>query len=267
MLKQQKGLLSRIMNRILLISMNNIFLNYFLIMIKKDGMIKKWKNNWQSYKYDDGKSLQENVGYSHLPEIQKAVDLSHIKFKSFINTYVKPGARILDIGCGTGLYLNDFESQYQIWGIDLNPFFIEKAKEVVPKASLLTGDYLKTKIDQKMDFIYSFGVFMYFDRSKVNLFFNKVYSDLNVKGYFYLQYSQATYLKDLFYPDLSYIKYSPFFLEKRIDKTKFKIISHSHFFDDRQVKFFDKKRYYFPDGTKKRVDTIMNTYLLVLQKI
>ena len=251
--------------RSIIFLLNNVITNFFLILFKKDSLIKKWRGNWEHYVYDEKKTLQENVGYSHIPGIQAAVDKSHVLFKEFIEKNVPANSRVLDIGCGTGLYLKDLPGGHVLYGIDLNSAFLDKAASVVPGAILIKGNYLNEVIDTRFDFIFSFGVFMYFERSRLDFFLDKINEQLSPGGIFYLQYSHAVHLKDLFYPDLSYIKHSPYFLEKKAAK-KFDVIEHHHFYDDRKVKYYDDKHYFFPDGTNTRVDTVLNTYLLVLRK-
>jgi SAM-dependent methyltransferase len=257
--------IQRVRNKLINSLLNNVISNNILILIKKDGLIKTWKNNWENAKFDKSKSLQENVGCSNLPEILKYVDLTHSLFKNFIRENVPEKARVLDIGCGTGLYLNDFSDNYNLTGIDINMSYIDAAITLVPKAKYLCGSFLTTNVPNQYELIYSFSVFMYFERSSLPPFFDKIYRLLSDDGLFYLHYPHSVRFWDLLYPDLSYIKYSPNLLEKMVSE-RFEIVIHKHFFDERTVNYFDRIPYFFPDGNNTRLDTIRNSYLLVLKK-
>jgi hypothetical protein len=261
----KKNLFKRIWKAIFYRCINNILINNILILLKKDDLIKHWIYNWETWGYDENKSLTENVGSSPYPEIIKAVELSHEKLKKAVTHYCKPNCSLFDLGCGVGLYLQDFNKGYALSAIDMNSKFIEKANELVPDCNYYLGNYLKTKIDQKFDLIYSFGVFQYIERSQLHPFFDKIYQNLNKGGIFFLSYSHATSFNDTLYPDLSYIRYSPKTIEK-IVKNQFIIKEHKHFYDDRKVSLYDKTPYFFPDGNNNRRDTALNCYLLILQK-
>lgn len=262
-------LFTKLIYKVLSVVLNNPATNWILIIFKIDHLPKEvlHRNDYQSRRYDDSLSLQENVGYSHIPEIQKLVDGAQDRLVQFTNEHVPTGTAILDIGCGTGLFLQRFKDKnYHLYGIDLNNSFLNKAEQFLPKAHLFRGNYITTfRAPRKFNLICSFSVTMYIEPSRMKLFFDKIYNDLNPGGYVFIQYSHAMKFIDLFYPDLTYIKYSP----RRIDKIvseKYKVIKHEHFYDGRQVGWFDDKHYYFPDGTNTRLDTLENSFLLILQK-
>ena len=146
----------------------------------------------------------------------------------------------------------------------MSPTFIDKAKELAPTATFFKGDFLNYKFPVTFDFIFSFSVFQYIEVSALHSFFYKIATDLNNGGIFYMQYPHAVRYKDLFYPDLSYIKYSPELIEKIASKY-LKIIQHQHYFDNRKVGKYDKQHYHYPNDDN-RTDTIQNMYLLIAQK-
>jgi len=55
-----------------------------------------------------------------------------------------PGMSILDVGCGTGISTkaisDSFEDRAGVWGIDISPCMLEKAKKRCPMAHFLLGD-------------------------------------------------------------------------------------------------------------------------------
>lgn len=259
-------MISRIINKLLLKLLNNIITNNILILLNRDVLIKKYINQWEHKNYDSDKSPQENVGYSHIPEIQEYFEKSHDILKSKIKKYFSDNKSVLEIGCGTGLFLKNFPKDLKKTGQDLNKEFLKIALKSQPELNIIHGDFLKVDIVDKYDLITCIGVLMYIPPSKIDLFFDKIHSHLNENGKIYFQYSHALLIKDILYNDLSYVRYKPKFIENKI-MNKFKIMEHKHFFDDRKISSYDKNRYYFPNGKKNRVDTIKNSYLLIAQKI
>ena len=49
---------------------------------------------------------------------------------------IAPGARVLEIGVGTGLSLDAYPSHCQVTGIDLAPDMLERAQERIDRARL-----------------------------------------------------------------------------------------------------------------------------------
>lgn len=259
----------KLTDKIASIALNNPLVNWVLILLRCDYLPKEMleRNNYRKREYVDSLSPQENVGYSHLPQIQKLVDDAQLRLLNFAKENVQPGRAILDIGCGTGLFLQRFINEnYYLYGIDLNRDFLDKAEQSLPKAHLFNDNYITGfKSPRKFNLICSFSVTMYIEPSRIKLFFDKIFDDLNPGGYVFIQYSQAMKFGDLLYPDLTYIKYSPRRLDKIVAK-KFRIIKHEHFYDGRKVNWYDGMHYYFPDGTNTRLDTLENSFLLIAQK-
>lgn len=65
------------------------------------------------------------------------------------------GKHVLDIGCATGAALAQFEEQGAItYGIDVNAFAIQKAKELIPSATLLNSSLEESDFgDRRFDVI------------------------------------------------------------------------------------------------------------------
>lgn len=249
--------------------LNNPLLNRIWVLFSLDGYAKKMlnRNDWSKREYNTNKTLQENVGFSHHPEIQKRVDEAHKRLVDFCEKNLPQGASILDIGCGTGLYLKSLDGLgYHLYGVDLNERFIEKAQQLVPSANFVAGSYMKDyRPIAKLDLICSFSVLEYIEPSGLKDFFKQIYFDLQPSGYVFMLYPHALTFLDLMYPDITYIKYSPRAIE-RAAKERFNIIRHEHFYDGRKLGLYDRKHYYYPDTDPKRLDTIENNSILILQK-
>ena len=244
--------------------LNNIIVNNILIFFKKDYLITKWICDWTKWGFDEKLTLQENVGFSHHPLIQEYVNITHQKIKQILIKLVKPKGQVLDFGCGTGLYLNTLKNNFSLSGIDMNSLFLEQAKKHIPECKFYYGDFQTAVFENKFDAIYSVSVLQYIVPSNLQAFFDKAYDLLNDNGILLLDYSHALSKKDIYYSDLSFVRYSPALIEKKA--YKFSIIMHSHFFDtEKKIMQYDKSPYFFPDS-KIRIDTIQNSYLLVAQK-
>jgi phosphatidylethanolamine/phosphatidyl-N-methylethanolamine N-methyltransferase len=77
---------------------------------------------------------------------------------------IEPGARILEIGVGTGLSLEAYPVQSQVTGIDLAPDMLEKAQERIDRngwrhIALEQGDALALRFpDDSFDYVMAFHV-------------------------------------------------------------------------------------------------------------
>lgn len=210
------------------------------------------------------KNIQENAGYSDRPEINEVLSISKKDLMTCVDAYCAPNSHILDIGCGPGMYLSLFkETKFNLSATDINEDMVAEAKKNVPEATVYKGNFLEVAIAQKFSFIYCIGVLIYIGRTDMDVFFRKIYSQLNENGILYLNYPHAISLGDVLYKDLSYIQYSPVVIEKLI-APYFEIIEHRHAFDKRKVGYYDKKPYKSLNPDTHR--TYKNSYLLIAKK-
>jgi cyclopropane fatty-acyl-phospholipid synthase-like methyltransferase len=230
------------MRKFVLFFLNNIIINRILIWTGKDHFIKRFGNDWSKNKLDRKKTMQENVGFSHSPDVDLAVKKIHDYINNIEKRYLKVDDSVLDIGCGVGLYLKDFENK-KIYGTDLNKEFLDVCKNELPFSILKVGDYLKLNFENvKFNFVYSISVIEYIPPSEIQNFFDKIYSELAEGGFIAIQYPHALSWKDKYYSDLSYISYHPQIIEKCLEH-KFETMLHEHSFDQRKVPAIDSKRY------------------------
>lgn len=258
--------IQKVKHKLVNICLNNVIVNnLIMIPLGKDNFIIKRNYKWESLKYDNNKTLQENVGYSHAPAIQKSRDIMAAELSKFTESKLQTKAKVLDIGCGTGIFLKAINQNKQKFGIDLNAEFLEKALQQNPGATLFQGDYLKHDFKEKFDFIYSIGVFMFVVPSTLDAFFKKTADLLNPGGYIYVQYPQALSISDVIYHDISYMRHAPVRIENVVGKY-FTIISNKHAYKDEKVKYYDSEPYYFPGDVTKSKDSNQNTYVIIAQK-
>lgn len=61
----------------------------------------------------------------------------------YIAGRIRPGGRILDLGCGPGLYAAEFLARkFQVVGVDFNRASVEYARRSAPEAEFIEADYL-----------------------------------------------------------------------------------------------------------------------------
>ncbi len=247
------------MSRIFFTLTNNILINNFLILFGLDKFVTSRMGIYKRVVLDETRSPRQMAGFTESPEINAALDQVHQQLFNSVQKYIAPGDAILDIGCGPGTYLKDFEQHYAVTGIDLNLQMINKAKEQLSRATFIHNDFLKNDFTRRFNFIYSISVLEFIPPGQLRPFFRKVYHLLEDEGVIFFLYPHALRLKDIFYPDLYYIEYSPRRIEESISNL-FEIISHRHAFDDRQVDLYDKQPY--QPGTR----IFTNGYILVARK-
>lgn len=245
--------------------LNNAFFNYFYILLGLDKKIQSFLHPYIDFiPTEKQKKLQEIAGYSDRPEINEVLTIIHDELNIVKNNSLHKDDNVLDIGCGPGLYLKDFGTDFQLTGIDISSTMVSYAQNLLPHAEIIKGDFLKHDFgNKKFNFIYSVGVLIYINRSELNFYFKKTCGMLKKDGIFFLSYPHAISLSDLFYPDLQYIQYSPRRLEQMLKKS-FNIIKHEHVFDKRKINFYDSKPYKSLNPDTDR--TYKNSSLLIAQK-
>lgn len=246
-------------------SVNNVFVNNIAILTGTETRLKRIQHPYVSFAPRDDKSLQENAGFSDRPEINEAVQRTHDDLHRVARLLPKNDAknRVLDIGCGPGLYLQEFDPEsFDVTGIDLNEGMRRLAQRQVPHARIIAGNFLDADMGGPFDLVYSIGVFIYIGRSEISGFFAKVRQLLSPGGLFFLNYQHALSLWDLVYPDLTYIQYSPHLVE-RVATRHLAVVEHHHAFDDRTIELYDRKPYKSLNPNTHR--TFRNSSVIILR--
>ena len=108
---------------------------------------------------------------------------------------LKTESDILDLACGEGRYCQLlWEKGYRPTGIDLSVQLITSGKKKYPHLNLKEGDMreIKGKYDLILSLFTSFG---YFTPSQDNLVLESIYDCLKKRGYFWLDFFNAQYIK------------------------------------------------------------------------
>lgn len=240
-------------------------MNFFIRKLHFEKLIYNNSNPYLKFNTTNEKSTQQNAGYSERPEINEVLEKSKRDLYSAVNASIKANSSVLDVGCGPGMYLSLFkESNYHLFGTDINESMLEVCKKNVPQATYFHGNFMNIEFNRNFDFIYCIGVLIYIPTYDIQGFFKKIHSLLNNNGILYLNYPHAISWLDTVYNDLTYIQYSPEYIES-IVTPYFKIIKHEHAFDGRIIKKYDKEPYKSLNPVTDR--TYKNSYLLIAKKI
>lgn len=122
--------------------------------------IKNYDFESMKKRYNEFYSLKD---FKKFPVAEKSF------IKSLIKKYnIKPGSKVLDIGCGTGKYSSLFNKfgMYQL-GIDLSDVAIDKARKLFPECNFQVGNVLELNLNDKYDVIYVSGLSL-FNTSDLN---------------------------------------------------------------------------------------------------
>ncbi len=236
-----------------------VILNRFLIWSKLDRKVWSSDGHWKHFRYDPARSAQQNAGFSHTPEVDETLQRVKDKLIAALNQHVDKGNTILDFGCGPGIYMKMLDKDYHVVGVDISDEMLQSASRLMPENKFYCGDFLDIHYDERFSAIYSIGALEYISVSRIHNFFKKCADILNPKGLLFIQYPHAVRIWDLFYPNLSYINYSPKLIS-RIASRYFQVLENCQAFDGRPACWYDKHPY--PTSTR----IVKNGYLLIAKK-
>lgn len=104
--------------------------------------------------------IGKNLLKAHLDESDDAASRKNefrLETINWINNVIKPNSKILDLGCGPGLYSCEFgKLGHKVHGIDFNKYSVNYARENKSIKNIVEyeyGNYLKDKINGKYDVI------------------------------------------------------------------------------------------------------------------
>ena len=157
--------------------------------------------------------------------------LNYDLWLEFIEPYLKPNDKILDLACGTGTLITMLKMKgYDAEGLDLSETILEIAKEKMKvnhlNFNLYHKDMTNFKIDKKYDMITCFFDSINFlnDKKKIKLLFSNVKSHLNEKGYFICDIFSKALLEEYANNDLDedYVTFRLKWTTKKINPTTIK---------------------------------------------
>lgn len=166
------------------------------IISKKPALFEKSTCNIWTDPY-----IQQQMLKEHLNPISDGASRKHesiSKIINFVKTQSKHESRLLDLGCGPGLYTNLFkEKGYRVTGIDFNKASIQYARKQNSDIRYIEGDYIKNYPEGKFDtviLIYcDFGTHSDDDRDKL---LENIYNSLDEGGVFIFDVFTEGLVKD-----------------------------------------------------------------------
>lgn len=122
------------------------------IIHNKPALFEKGNGNIWTDPYIQQQMLKEHLNPESDGASRKKESVA--KIVDFILHHSKPASRLLDLGCGPGLYTSAFQKKgYSVTGIDFNKASIEYAKSHHQGIEYFDGDYLKSYPGSKFDTI------------------------------------------------------------------------------------------------------------------
>ncbi len=110
------------------------------------------------------------------------------KYVDFVLDRLEPGAKILDLGCGTGMPVAHYLVQkgFQVVGLDQSAAMLEIARGVVPEALLIEGDMCEVELTGSFAAAIAWDSIFHVERECHQSVFRKVYERLSPGGPFLL---------------------------------------------------------------------------------
>jgi cyclopropane fatty-acyl-phospholipid synthase-like methyltransferase len=134
--------------------------------------------------------MSKNIVKTGYNKIAKKYSSNRDQFKN--NKYLdklvnllKPGSKILDIGCGSGVPIDKylFDQGFEIKGIDISEEQIKLAQKNLPKCNLEVKDIAKLKKDEySVDAVVSFYTIFHIPRENHLDLLKKIKTYLNKNG-------------------------------------------------------------------------------------
>lgn len=102
--------------------------------------------------------------------------------------FQEKGMKVLDLGCGTGLELDELLKKYpdiEVTGVDLSKDMLAKLQEKHPQVKVVCGDYFKADLGEAVyDAVITFESLHHFKPEKKQGLFEKIYRALKPGGVF-----------------------------------------------------------------------------------
>lgn len=123
-----------------------------IIIDKKPALFETTDSNIWTDPYIQRQMLKEHLNPTSDGASRKQESI--LKITDFILNHSKTGSRLLDLGCGPGLYASLLRDKgYDVTGIDFNRASIEYAAEKRKDIRYIYGDYINNYPDGKYDTI------------------------------------------------------------------------------------------------------------------
>ncbi len=111
-------------------------------------------------------------------------DLFEKPYLDLAISYLKPNAKILDLGCGMGEPIGKYfiDNGYQLTGIDGSSKLIDLAKARFPKGQFMVGDMREVSLKEKFDLVLAWNSFFHLSKDDQRLMFKIFEDNINSGG-------------------------------------------------------------------------------------
>ncbi|MBI2029094.1 class I SAM-dependent methyltransferase [Candidatus Gottesmanbacteria bacterium] len=126
-------------------------------------------------------------GYDKVAEkyLKNRDQFKSIKYLDILIKRLKPGAKIIDLGCGVGIPLDRYliDKGFKVTGIDISTKQIELARRNCPQATFIVKDMSQIKNGEyQVDAVISFYAIFHIQRESHIEIFKKINSFLSLGG-------------------------------------------------------------------------------------
>lgn len=153
--------------------------------------------------------------------MEKTLDLQDLCWLDRFISYIEKGEKILDIGCGFGRDCRFFANHFfDVYGIDLSPAMIDRAKKYEPRGKYYVMDAEKLGFDDNyFGALWCSAVLYHFKKADMHQVLQELKRVLRVGGIFYLNLKEGRgqkFIKDTRYGKEK--KLNSFYVEAEIKK-------------------------------------------------
>ena len=86
----------------------------------------------------------------------------------YFSPYIKPGGKILDIGCGVGVAISVLNKKgFQATGIEISSKMAGYARKRNPASGVMIGDFLTKEFNEKFDGVLAFAFIHLFPKEQI----------------------------------------------------------------------------------------------------
>ncbi len=159
---------------------------------------------------------------------------------SYFSSYVKPGGKVLDIGCGIGLVIDVLNRKgFKASGIEISSRMANYARERNPDTDILVGDFISTRFNKKFDGVVAFAFIHLFPKEQILKILHKISLVLSPGGVALISSTESPESKEGWYAKEDFNKKEKRFrkfwteteLRKSIQKAGFKVLDLKKFND------------------------------------
>lgn len=154
--------------------------------------------------------------------------------------YLKPGASILDVGCGSGYPIASYmiNKGYQVTGVDSSQELLNIAKKNSPTLKTIYGDVRTVEIKQRFDAIVEWWCLFHLPKEDHANMFARFASWLNKGGILEFTTGDSEYQassSDMLNQELNFYSLAPQYYEQYLEDNHFKLIQCEHDQDEHLV--------------------------------